>query len=148
MIKKLLVGVMVTAFCLTLYAQDNRLCLASMEGDLDKVSGLLAEGVDVNATMVGGFSPLMIATKYGKTQVMTALLRSNADINMTDRRGNTALMIAVLEDNLQAVRVLLAADARVETKNDNNLDVIELARIMKREAILKLLEAHQARKGS
>jgi ankyrin repeat protein len=93
------------------------LVLASLAGDRDNISLLLAKGADPNHRMdfLGMFpsSPLITAVGFGDPEVLKALLKGGADIRERDNDGMTALDWAVVAHHADAVKVLLAAGAEV-----------------------------------
>jgi ankyrin repeat protein len=132
-------------FCLGLaafgFSQDTTLHMAAARGDDLMVTAFVENGANVDETMVRGYTPLMVAAKYGHVKVMAALLRARADINRGDAGGNTALMIAVTARKPQAVKFLLDNNADTKIKNRDGLDALELANLIKDDAIIRLLKS-------
>ncbi|WP_422413550.1 MULTISPECIES: ankyrin repeat domain-containing protein [unclassified Endozoicomonas] len=53
---------------------DQTFYRACINGDLDQVERSLAEGVNVNAVMISGFTALMLASSKGHMDVVKRLL--------------------------------------------------------------------------
>lgn len=122
-----------------LMAQDSSLHMAIMSGDQIRVQVMLAAGADVNAKMIRGWTPLMVAAKYDNTDCMNLLIQKQANVNLVDDKGNTALMIAVTGRRLAAVRLLLKNNAETSIKNSSGLDALSIARLSGFEEAMKLL---------
>jgi len=63
---------------------------AVIDGDTETVRALLAAGSDVNETVSGGRTPLMMAILFERTQIMTLLLEAGADPHQRDSLGLNA----------------------------------------------------------
>src|ERR1051325_4103194 len=64
---------------------------AVIHGDIEAVRGLLAAGSDVNETVTGGRTPLILAILFRRTQIMTLLLEAGADPHQRDSLGLSAV---------------------------------------------------------
>ena len=73
---------------------------AVKQGDTEKISRLLAEGVDANATDVYGQTALYLAVKFDRLDLVK-LLFPRSDANKPDITGCTPLCRAILEKNLR-----------------------------------------------
>ena len=94
-------------------------------GDTNKISDLLEQGADVNATGGYGNTALSMAAWEGQTTVVKALLDRGADVNLKDSNGYTALMLAASDGGTEIVQLLLdkGADVNARTgRNGDNLD--------------------------
>ena len=58
------------------------------------VQSLLQRGVEANAALKDGFTPLMAASTSGHTEIVKDLLSSEARSDLRDDHGMTALMMA------------------------------------------------------
>ena len=132
----------------TLTAQDTSLHMAAGSGDLARIQNLISAGLGVNDKMSGGFTPLMVAAKYGHSQIIDTLIRvGRANINLANNEGNTALMVAVTSRQANSVRALLTHNANIQIKNNRGMDAMAIARLIKNEEILKLLNDYKVPKG-
>ena len=87
---------------------DTALVYASANGEIDKVTILLAMGARVDAREQG-FTPLLAAADSGHTDVCELLLqRGRANIEDTTPDGSTALNIAAGEGFERTVELLLS----------------------------------------
>ncbi len=97
-------------------------------GDLDRVKGILASGIAVDARQPGsGATPLTTAAVYGRTKIAQLLLATGADVSLASADGNTALLIASFFAHQELVTILLDHDASPLAKNgrgDTPLSVV------------------------
>jgi len=63
---------------------------AVIDGDTETVRALLAAGSDVNETVSGGRTPLIMAIVFERTQIITLLLEAGADPHQPDSLGLNA----------------------------------------------------------
>jgi len=101
----------------------TQISLAIQNNDLDKTKAFLARGLDVNATLQGdGTSVLMRASNLADAEMVKMLLAKGADINYTNKYGWTALLKAL--DNrkhwIAITPLLVAAGADVNAKLKSN----------------------------
>ena len=92
---------------------------AVQKGDVDLARTLLYAGANVKATTrIGGYSPLLIASRNGNASLVETLLAAGADPNSATVNGATALMLAAQAGNVAAVKALLdrGADANAAEK--------------------------------
>jgi ankyrin repeat protein len=68
---------------------------ASADDDVERVTALLAEGADVNAADIEGFTPLHFACGADAVNAVRVLLDSGASLESVNRFGNTPLWVAV-----------------------------------------------------
>ncbi len=73
--------------------QFDNIWVASTNGDINKVSEFLANGINVNAQDEYGFSPIHAAASYGHVALIEYLISQGADVNLRDVDGDTALLI-------------------------------------------------------
>lgn len=137
--KSLIVIVGIFVGSLTLQAQDPSLHLAAASGNVSEVEVLINAGVDINGTMTGGNTPLMVSAKFDQIDAMKVLLDNNARINLTNQKGNTALIVAVTAKRIKAVELLVTRNANISIKNKDGLDARDIARMLGYTEILKLL---------
>jgi ankyrin repeat protein len=67
-------------------------------------------------TRVGGYTPLLVASKMGNASMVEALLVGGADVNTPTTNGATPLMFASQAGYADAVKALLARGADVNAK--------------------------------
>jgi len=90
---------------------------AAQKGDLELARTLLYAGANVRATTrVGGYTPLLIASKSGSATVVEALLGAGADPNGATTNGATPLMLAAQGGSAAVVNALLERKADVNAK--------------------------------
>ncbi|MDJ0842081.1 MAG: ankyrin repeat domain-containing protein [Acidobacteriota bacterium] len=111
------------------YSQDASLHLASGTNDKARVELLLKAGANVNGTMPGGMTPLMLAAQSGHSEIVKILLDNKARVDQTDNKGNTALMIAVLSKRVNVVKQLVTRNADMNRKNGSGLSAMDIARL-------------------
>jgi hypothetical protein len=75
-------------------ARRIALQMAAASGDLQRIEALLSVGVDPNARVKDGYTPLMYAAAHGQNKAIRLLLRRGADASLREPHGLTALQIA------------------------------------------------------
>lgn len=107
----LLLVVLFSFRCDDIEQRDNRgrteLYLAAEQGELSKVSQLLAQGANVDARDDCQWTPLMRAAQNGHLSVVRNLLQAGADINAVDKEGYNALIAAVITGQATMVKYLV-----------------------------------------
>jgi hypothetical protein len=68
---------------------------AALEGNVQRITEVLDQGADVNATDTAGCSPLHFATQDYRVDVVATLIASGAEIDAQNRFGATPLSVAV-----------------------------------------------------
>jgi len=132
-------------------AQLNQALIAeAYHENAARVSGLLRQGADPNATGMTGTPVLcyVVAAKSSVAEssaVATALLlNKGAHINAVDRRGNTALAEAAGLRSEGLVKLLLERGANVNVRNASGFTALGVATVNNDTAALRLLIAGRA----
>lgn len=133
---------------------------AALEGNLELVNKLIAEGADVNATTteaIGdgdfgiGATALMVAAAYGHADIVTALLEAGADPNQKDKRGTTVLWYVAqpmrFRNNLEVLQAILRhsrypVDVNIKYGNEGHTPLhlaLNDAMYPRKEGIIRLL---------
>ena len=95
---------------------DTALVYSSANGEIDKVTILLAMGARVDAREQG-FTPLLVAARFGHTEVCELLLANGSDLEERDPSNqDTALHIASTFGHQSLVRLLIAHKADVDSQ--------------------------------
>jgi len=90
---------------------------AATRHDVELAKLLLYAGANVKATTrIGGYTPLLIASRDGDAPMIETLLASGADANSATTNGTTALMLASAAGHVDAVKALLAKNANINAK--------------------------------
>ncbi len=93
---------------------DRALVEAVDNGDLADVTELLDEGANVNATVDGDGSPLIVAAREGALAIVTLLLDRGADPNLAVQGDGNPLIMAAREGHTHIVELLLNRGATVD----------------------------------
>ena len=119
---------------------------AAQKGDVELAKVLLYASANVRATTrIGGYTPLLIASRNGNAEMIGALLAGGADANSMTTNGTTALMLAAAAGKVDAVRALLAKGASVNAKeNVKGETALTFAAAFGRTDVVRELTAHHA----
>src|SRR5262245_4218986 len=92
---------------------------AAQKGDVELAQVLLYASANVRATTrIGGYTPLLIASRNGDAAMIRTLLEGGADANSQTTNGTTALMLASAAGKADAVNALLERGANVNAKEN------------------------------
>ena len=107
----------------------SELHYAALEGDIERVRQLLAEGSDPNEADLQGFAPLHFAAQSYKPRVVALLLESGAEVDHANGFGNSALGLAVFYSGGRAevIERLLEAGADPDRANNAGISPRSLA---------------------
>ncbi len=117
---------------------DNELFDAVQNQNIEKIMQLLAQGANVNARTMIGWTMLMEAVSIGNVPIIQLLLTAGANVHARTRNGHNVLMQAVLQDETGILPILLAAEAGINDTNaygetalmlaagDGNVPVVQL----------------------
>jgi len=90
---------------------------AAVKNDADMAAMLLVAGANPKATTrLGGYTPLLLASRTGNAEAMAALLAGGADPNGATVNGTTPLMLAAAAGKEEAVKLLLDKRADVNAR--------------------------------
>ena len=94
---------------------------AAQKGDIELAKTLLYAGANLKATTrIGGYTPLLIASRIGNAAMIETLASGGADANVATTSGTTALMFASQAGNADAVSALITHGANVKTGFSNS----------------------------
>ena len=103
---------------------DNRLHIASLSGDLEAVSELLAGGLNVNAKDTLNRTALHYAALSGNVDIANLLLEHNADLGVEDNSGKTPMLAAQFAKKKSVVEVFERhTDYETETTPDSEQQI-------------------------
>jgi len=87
---------------------------AATKNDAELAKMLLVAGANVRATTrLGGYTPLLLASRAGNAAVMDPLIAGGGDVNGATVNGTTALMLASASGKADAVKLLIDKGAKV-----------------------------------
>ena len=90
---------------------------AAQKGDVELAKVLLYASANLKATTrIGGYTPLLIASKNGDAAMIDTLAEAGSDVNAPTTNGTTPLMLASAAGKPAAVKALLDRGADVNAK--------------------------------
>jgi bla regulator protein blaR1 len=95
-------------------ALNARLLEVAERGDLARVTELLNGGADVNATVSGDGTPLIVAARHGRAPVVRLLLARGADPDLAVPGDGNPLIMAARGGHLDIIAMLLDRGADIE----------------------------------
>nr|QOY46861.1 cyclin-dependent kinase inhibitor 2C [Ambystoma andersoni] len=102
---------------------------------------LLDNGADPNLRDPTGFAVLHDAAREGFLDTIRTLVVFRAEVNIEDEEGNLPLHLAATEGHLGVVKFLLGnTDCRVSHRNKHGRTAYDLAKVHKREEIVKWMD--------
>ncbi len=125
-------------------AADSRLVNAVTRQDRAAVRTLIKEGVDVNAPLGDGSTPLSWAAHRGNADIVDMLLQAKANVNAADDHGVTPLALACENADAAIVDKLLGAGANANAVQTNGVTPLMIAARTGNVPIVKALLAKGA----
>jgi bla regulator protein blaR1 len=125
---------------------DRALVEAIQEGqaDANEVRELLAAGADVNATIDGDGSPLIVAAREGRMDIVRLLLDRGADVNLAVLGDGSPLIMAAREGHAAIVALLLDKGAHIDQMVPSDENALIQASGEGQLAVVQLLVARGA----
>ena len=119
---------------------------AALKHDVELAKMLLYAGANVKATTrIGGYTPLLVASRDGDVPMIDALLAGGADAGAATTNGTTALMFAAASGRVEAVKALVAHGADVNAKEPvKGETALTFAAANGRADVIRELTAHGA----
>jgi uncharacterized protein len=118
---------------------------AAQKGDVELARMLLYAGANVRATTrLGGYTPLLMASKAGDKAMIEALVTAGADPNTPTTNGTTPLMLAAASGRADAVNVLADHGADINAKEVKGETALMFAAAYGRTDAIRALTAHGA----
>ena len=119
---------------------------AALKNDAELARMLLVAGANPKATTrLGGYTPMLLASRAGNADVMAALAAGGADVNGATVNGTTALMLASAAGKVDAVKLLLEKGAAVDAQeNARGETALIFAAAAGRADVIRLLTAKGA----
>ncbi len=90
-------------------ADTAPIALAASAGQADKVTALLAQGVNPDARYSNGRTALMLASAAGHYETVRRLLIAGANKNLKDNDGKTALDLATENKHVDLIALMQEA---------------------------------------
>jgi ankyrin repeat protein len=106
---------------------------AVLEGKMELVKKMLADGFDLKTTDNYGRIALHESAIFGKNEVTKLLIERGSAVNTKDKSGNTPLHLAANmrspfdEGNIKSIRLLIANGADALAKNNEGFNPLEYA---------------------
>ena len=126
----------------------------SMVAELDNVEMarvlLRTPDIQINRAGKDQLTAIAIASRKGHKEIVELLLKKGAEPNIRDKYGTTPLHYAALYGHMAIVETLLHSEADVDADVTAVIDKCtpyDLAKLMRHQAIMDLLEAHRRDKA-
>ncbi|XP_035686645.1 p53-induced death domain-containing protein 1-like [Branchiostoma floridae] len=117
---------------------EKKLFLASSRGDVQRVTRLLQQGVDVNFNTFGD-SSLHQAASGGHVGVAELLIKARAQVDSKDEYGNSPLHKAASFGHVGVAKLLIKAGSRVDIRNKKGRTPLYWAALMGHVGVAELL---------
>jgi hypothetical protein len=114
-------------------------CDACVDGELEAVRRLLAEGVSPGSVRSDGEPALCLAAEFGSAAVVELLLGVGTGVNVPGSKGTTPLMTAAYYGKLDIARLLVLGGADPALKNKYGEDALAIAEMRNHAGVAALL---------
>jgi ankyrin repeat protein len=120
-------SLLIVFLCAYIMLSADRICAAELSnsllgaaelGEIDKVKGLLDQGVPVDAKDDDGWTALMKATYEGHRHIVQELIVRGASVDTRENAGWTSLMMTAQFGYHDIMDVLLTSAAKVNVRNN------------------------------
>lgn len=117
----------------------TELSIAVMDGNLDEVNRLIADGADLDEQDYYGETALAQATYNADVEMLEVLLEAGADPNITDEYGTTPLINTVYYRDYESAAILLEHGADPEIEDDYGDSAINLMNVETKEELIEAI---------
>ncbi|MFM2134907.1 MAG: hypothetical protein RL021_307 [Bacteroidota bacterium] len=107
------------------FAKSSGLNTVIQSGDLPALEAQLKSGMDVNALLEDGCTPLFIACRKGDMKMAALLINSGADVNLPSRNTATPLIEAARAGNADLTELLLSNGAEISYQDSNRMNAFD-----------------------
>lgn len=97
--------------------KTSQLNLAIQKGQIEVISQLIEQGVNINGTYENENTPLHVATMFGNVRIIKLLINAGANVNTKNTCGETPLHFAVQSLEVNICKLLIDAGANLNEKN-------------------------------
>ncbi|ETR68205.1 MAG: hypothetical protein OMM_10763, partial [Candidatus Magnetoglobus multicellularis str. Araruama] len=108
---------------------NEKLIIASGKGNIEEVTKLLKEGVNIAAHDSEWNTPLMKASENGHLEIVKLLIENGADISIQQSIAPeyTALIVASIKGHLEIVKYLVEHGAHISTSDIEGMTAVKHA---------------------
>lgn len=117
----------------------TELSIAVMDGNLDEVNRLIADGADLDEQDYYGETALAQATYNADVEMLEVLLEAGADPNITDEYGTTPLINTLYYRDYESAAILLEHGADPEIEDDYGDSALNLMNVETKEELIEAL---------
>lgn len=119
---------------------DFFLISASLKGDINQVSKIISEGIDVNTRGENSTTALICAAFSGHNKIVQLLIENKAEINLKDNSGMSALAYASFWGKTEIIETLIKAGADTATSTVFGNEIMDLVPQSKKASVELLLQ--------
>lgn len=116
------------------------LIAAIVNNNIKAVKLLINAGVSLDKSSLKVDHPLWISFINLKFEIGDLLIKSGVNINSLNSNGESLLHYFVMKNNYKIVKYLLDKGIDTSIKNKNNQTALEMAKMIKKEELIKLLK--------